>query len=157
MKHPDEIHVDYRTRYYSRAVKRIIPQALEVRATKYLPEQLMLVGKDLDKGKQTAIPYKAIQSLRPAARAAAIILALMGSAEAHAFYPPSCCGGQDCAPIPDGSVKYTSAGWLIIETGETIPFADAQISHDQHFHRCKITLYPEKTRKGCFFAPGAGT
>jgi hypothetical protein len=92
-------------------------------------------------------------------KSAVVLLLLCGTASAHSWYPMQCCGGQDCAPLPDGSVKFTKAGWLITTTGETIPFADTQQSQDEHFHRCRFDAnnMSSATRHGCFFAPGAGS
>src|SRR6266705_6497 len=52
-----------------------------------------------------------------------------------------CCNEQDCAPEPAGAVRETSAGYLIVATGETIPFARAiPRSADGRFWRCKYLV-----------------
>lgn len=62
----------------------------------------------------------------------------------------SCCGGNDCAPLPDGAVHpvrggYQVDGWGFVENGK------AQPGPDQHYHMCHsgTTLY-------CFLTPNPG-
>jgi hypothetical protein len=93
----------------------------------------------------------------------AVIALLATTAHSHDApsgwsYPTQCCGGIDCAPLPDGAVKWTPAGWLVLETGETRPEEEAGTSQDHHFHRCrKVASEPlSPTRKGCLFVPGSG-
>jgi hypothetical protein len=94
---------------------------------------------------------------------AAAISALASPALSHDApsgwsYPPRCCGGRDCQALPRNAVKWTPAGWLILETGETIPESEAEQSPDNEFHRCRTAVSDRgsKTRSGCFWAPGAG-
>lgn len=57
-------------------------------------------------------------------------------------YPGECCGKGDCFQLtnPQQDIKWTPDGWLITETNETIPFEQARVSGDDHWHRC---FYPE--------------
>lgn len=63
-----------------------------------------------------------------------------------------CCGENDCFVIPAVDMQAVKGGWLIITTGETIPYAEVQMSEDQDFWRCKRY---DGTRR-CFFAPPQG-
>lgn len=36
---------------------------------------------------------------------AIVAVSVLSPASAHDWYPPSCCGGKDCHPIPCGEVK----------------------------------------------------
>lgn len=91
-------------------------------------------------------------------------------AKAHSWYSTTkdpetglgCCGGEDCKPIPQTSVKLEQGGWRYLPTGELIPFYRVQQSHDFEFHRCEY-LYAFDGDKGqrheigdtrCFFVPG---
>ena len=58
-----------------------------------------------------------------------------------------CCGEGDCFEIQP--VRVTAAGYYLPQTGETVPFAEAQPSPDGKFWRCKR---PDGSRR-CFFAP----
>jgi hypothetical protein len=89
---------------------------------------------------------------------AAAIAALPSSSLPHDWYPAGCCGGIDCQSLPRDAVRWTKDGWLILETGETIPERDARQSPDSMFHRCRTTatISNSKTRHGCFWAPGGG-
>ena len=55
-------------------------------------------------------------------------------------YPRECCGKGDCFQLthPQEDVKWTPNGWLIAETNETIPFEQARVSGDSHWHRCYV-------------------
>jgi len=63
-----------------------------------------------------------------------------------------CCGTGDCFIVPATDMQSTPAGWRISSTGETIPFAEAQMSEDGQFWRCKKL---DQSRR-CFFAPPMG-
>jgi hypothetical protein len=105
-------------------------------------------------------------------RLAALIPALAivsGDATAHSWYAVtndpvtgfSCCGGTDCAPIPDSDVDETRGGYTDLPTGEFIPRLRVQRRRDWQFHRCIyqsdfLNLDQGSFRKGytrCFFAP----
>lgn len=75
------------------------------------------------------------------ALAFAALLACAAPAAAHDFYSAQCCRsaeehGGDCAPVPDGAVKFTASGWLYQPTGDVVPFAKALLSPDGRFHVC---------------------
>lgn len=91
-----------------------------------------------------------------------LVLAYKGTATAHDHWisrggytdavGTHCCGPNDCFVIPDTDMQSTPAGWQIISTGEVIPFAEAKMSEDAQFWRCK-KLGGERR---CFFAPNMG-
>ena len=96
-----------------------------------------------------------------------------GSASAHSWYTGThdpltgfeCCGGGDCAPVPNEAVRELAGGFLYLPTGEFIPMSRVQRSHDWQFHRCVykrdfLDLAKRKFSKGdtrCFFAPPGAT
>ena len=105
-------------------------------------------------------------------RLAPLILALVvvpSETVAHDWYAGTndpatgfdCCGGTDCAAIPDSDVKVTLDGYTYLPTDEFIPHLRVQHSHDWQFHRCIylsdfINLDQGSFRMGdtrCFFAP----
>ena len=48
----------------------------------------------------------------------------------------SCCGERDCAPLADGDVEITSAGYRIRSLSELVPFHEAAPSPDGRYWRC---------------------
>ncbi len=72
-------------------------------------------------------------------------------AQAHDWYDAACCSKQDCAPIPDGSVRFddSAKGYRVIYAFERrgkmhnvnalVPVALAKVSQDEHFHGCPVT------------------
>src|SRR3990172_12978841 len=58
-----------------------------------------------------------------------------------------CCGEGDCLEVEP--VRATENGYLVMVTGETVPYSEVQPSQDGKFWRCKR---PDGTRR-CFFAP----
>ena len=60
-----------------------------------------------------------------------------------------CCGEGDCFEISPSNIKPTTAGYLILTSGELVPYSEATPSEDQKFWRCKK---PSGERR-CFFAP----
>jgi hypothetical protein len=105
-------------------------------------------------------------------RLASLVLTLVisgGEATAHGWYTStndpvtgfSCCGGSECAPIPDADVKEMQGGYTYLPTGEFIPYHRVQHSRDWQYHRCSyrsnfINLDQGIFRAGdtrCFFAP----
>lgn len=85
-----------------------------------------------------------------------VILATTGALPAHAhdFYDQFCCTGWDCRPAPDGSVKWTPAGWSVSTTHEVVPFDDPRIRFtpkDQpQFHLCQV---PGVAKLRCLYVP----
>lgn len=64
-----------------------------------------------------------------------------------------CCNEHDGKPMPPGAVKATAAGYLIVSTGEVIPY-DWRALHpsiDNQFWSCATT------RTWCLFVPPAGS
>lgn len=61
-----------------------------------------------------------------------------------------CCGEEDCFMIAEEHVKVTPAGYLL-ESGELIPYSEAQKSEDGHYWRCQ--RYDRAMSRRCFFAP----
>jgi hypothetical protein len=82
-----------------------------------------------------------------------------GSAEAHSWYPQTCCSGQDCEAIPIDGIVETSDGYRVTYLSprfgaidEYIPRNTVRLSEDGSFHGCwrKDKSSP---RRICFFAP----
>lgn len=90
--------------------------------------------------------------------ACVVIFAYVARAGAHDWYPSNCCSGCDCRPIADDAVRVTAGGWLVVATGEVIPFGKARQSRDGRFHRCSPSYCRAdgEDRTICFFAPGMG-
>ena len=95
--------------------------------------------------------------------ALAVMLGTGVGAQAHEAptgwsYSTACCSGVDCGQLHT-NVKATSVGWLIIETGETVPYSDRRIkgSGDEFFHRCVKTVDGKDTGETrCLYVPGMG-
>lgn len=51
-------------------------------------------------------------------------------------YPGGCCAGVHCAPLPAEMVERTAEGYLIVPTGELIPYKVANSSPDGDYHYC---------------------
>lgn len=62
----------------------------------------------------------------------------------------TCCGGNDCAALPDGDVKAVRGGYSVAGWG-FVPNAEAQPGPDQHYHLCE---YPKGFRRCFMFPPG---
>ena len=85
--------------------------------------------------------------------------AFMTPAQAHSWFEPNCCGGNDCGPAPVGSVKWTPAGWNVStpRVQDTVPFDDNRIRYvppdePQQFYICE---YPAH-RLRCLYSPESG-
>jgi hypothetical protein len=59
-----------------------------------------------------------------------------------------CCNTMDCTIMPEEQIKVTPRGYLL-DNGELIPHANAAMSGDTHYWRCRR---PDKTTR-CFFFP----
>lgn len=84
---------------------------------------------------------------------------LSGPAEAHSWYPQSCCSDQDCEAIPIDGIVETNNGYRVTYLSprfgaidEYIPRNTVRLSEDGSFHGCwrKDKSSP---RRICFFAP----
>lgn len=101
-----------------------------------------------------------------AAALAAIVCAIAGAAHAHDHWinamrlhdPVSgawCCDERDCAAVPAGGVAERSGGYLVVETGELIPYARViWRSPDGAWWRCR-NLATGATR--CLIGPPPGS
>lgn len=76
---------------------------------------------------------------------------LITPAFAHSWYPPECCSGKDCWPIPTASVTKVPGGY-VLDNGEFIPESKAREGRDENYHICR---YPFPTVI-CFFKPFSG-
>lgn len=69
----------------------------------------------------------------------------------------SCCGPEDCRPVPAEDVRARPGGWLVTEpfggAAVSVPFDAALDSEDEHFWFCKNSDGSLR----CLFAPSAGT
>lgn len=86
----------------------------------------------------------------------------VGQASAHSWYEPSCCGGNDCAPMSADEYVYDDGHIVILETGERVPLDQTRPSQDGAPHRC-VYLYGERAGRTrthhqggfCVYVPGA--
>ena len=86
----------------------------------------------------------------------ALTLALVASA--HEWYPPNCCSGQDCRPVPCSDIETKPDGSAIYKP-EGTRFNQVQISQDAQCHVCSRTkrnIYNGHTESYgyCAFMPG---
>lgn len=63
------------------------------------------------------------------------------AAQAHDWYPPNCCSGTDCAPIPMDDVRITPDGFVIPGNPEVVPYSSPKIRQTppeggQKYHLC---------------------
>ena len=63
-----------------------------------------------------------------------------------------CCGANDCFIVSATSVKISSTGYVLLQTRETVPYAETIPSVDGNYWRCQR---PDGSRR-CFFAPPVG-
>ena len=70
-------------------------------------------------------------------------------------YPPMCCSGEDCKPIPESSIKAVPGGWLVKGTGEVISQALVLRSTDGRYHRCS-SEHRDDTPTICLILPPLG-
>jgi hypothetical protein len=60
-----------------------------------------------------------------------------------------CCNQHDCEPVSSEDVKENGVGFVLVSSGEVIPYSEAQVSGDHQYWRCRR---PNKTVR-CFFYP----
>lgn len=89
------------------------------------------------------------------ATVAAVVVSLIGCAQAHDWYPAECCEGLDCSPAKPGAVEFTPLGWKIVRSGELIRFSDPRlrVSPDRQFHRCLMNFWEPEGETRCLFVP----
>lgn len=92
------------------------------------------------------------------------------TADAHSWYPDSCCSDKDCIPIPVEAIKVTPEGYVIVKTGELLKWKDPRVrvtpeEHGLTYHWCRrledvpATVYSRAFKKDetiCLFVPGSG-
>lgn len=95
--------------------------------------------------------------------AAALIAA---PAAAHEWYPAACCSNRDCFAVPASEVRATAEGWLLVPTGQVIPYDKARVTPDEgggQFHVCTSggfwpgSVLGSGMAQMCFWAPGSGS
>ncbi len=67
-----------------------------------------------------------------------------------------CCNVDDCKPVTSDAVRSTPQGWMVVETGEVVPYREALRSEDRDFHLCRKGSWKEQRFLGpliCLFAP----
>lgn len=91
---------------------------------------------------------------------AACVLSIPAFPNAHEApmgwsYPLYCCSNRDCHQVRDADVKETSAGYVLVATGETVPYRDRRVkdSPDGMFHVCQQAGDFDKGRILCIFVP----
>jgi hypothetical protein len=63
-----------------------------------------------------------------------------------------CCGANDCFIVSATSIKVNAAGYVLLQTKETVPYEETIPSADGQYWRCQR---PDGSRR-CFFAPMMG-
>jgi hypothetical protein len=72
-------------------------------------------------------------------------------------YPFACCSGYDCREVADKAIGEQSEGYVIVTTGEMIPYSDSRIrnSPDGEFHWCSVAGANDG-HTICLFVPPRG-
>jgi hypothetical protein len=73
-------------------------------------------------------------------------------------YGLECCSLIDCSQAAPEDVRETKAGYVIVRTGELIPYGDSRIkfSKDEFFHRCTPQGNLDAKRSICLYIPDRG-
>lgn len=94
---------------------------------------------------------------------AALFYVLTSEADAHEApsginYPAICCSNRDCKAAPAGSVRETSDGYVIVSTGEVVPYSDRRVKDalDTDMHLCQQAGNFDTGRVLCLFPPLMG-
>lgn len=66
----------------------------------------------------------------------AILILTLKFANAHSWYAPECCNGEDCRPVPAEEVIETETGWKHLPSGKEFRKDQVKPSQDRHFHIC---------------------
>jgi hypothetical protein len=95
----------------------------------------------------------------------ALVACYSGAAQAHEAmptaaqpngwrYPFSCCSGYDCRAVPEAAISERPEGYVIVGTGEVLPYRDARLkdSPDGEFHWCSVAGANDG-RTICLFVP----
>lgn len=83
------------------------------------------------------------------------------SSPAH-DYPVSCCGANDCNPVPENAIRETSEGYVIGSTGEVIPHGDPRVLTTPHewdvqgWHWCRHIRNGVDGKTICLYRPDRG-
>lgn len=91
-----------------------------------------------------------------------IVVGAIGWACAHEAplgwtYPLACCSGIDCRDVPKAAVLESPSGYVIVTSGETVPYRDPRVrpSPDGRYHWCSVGGSDEG-RTLCLFVPDKG-
>lgn len=73
-------------------------------------------------------------------------------------YPLLCCSNRDCRQAGDGEVRETAEGYLLVTTGEVVPYLNHRVkpSPDGLFHVCQQAGNFDSGRVLCLFVPPRG-
>ena len=81
------------------------------------------------------------------------------AAQAHSWYPLSCCSENDCEPIPAGGIEETAGGFRVHYRSARFGMIDSfissdlvKLSQDSNFHGC-WQASARQPKVICFFAP----
>lgn len=85
--------------------------------------------------------------------AAIFMLIAIASAIGHSWYPPECCGGNDCSEIDEARVRVVQGGYMV-DGKSYVAHKDVRPSPDGKYHAC---FWPYPDRLHCFFAPMLGS
>jgi hypothetical protein len=92
---------------------------------------------------------------------ACLLLLASSVAWAHDFYTgakngigESCCGMNDCFPIPNEEVRLTPRGYAVLFNGAFVDVPRSHVLHspDGRFHKC---VWGGEVK--CFYAPPMGS
>jgi hypothetical protein len=64
-----------------------------------------------------------------------------------------CCNMHDCEVVAEDEVRENGKGFVLVASGEVVPYSEAQISGDHQYWRCKR---PSGLTR-CFFYPPPGS
>lgn len=91
------------------------------------------------------------------------VLAAAKVALGHDWYPPACCSGIDCQPVPVEDVTLVDGRYVVAWGGQSIAFDEARPSPDGQYHICTTrgdpggSLIDNRRVDGvvgpCFWAP----
>jgi hypothetical protein len=99
--------------------------------------------------------------------AGAVACLATGPATGHDWYTgfanprtgEACCNIDDCKRVPPETVRSVKEGWLLVPTGEVVPYREALRSRDRDFHVCRRGAWRAQSQPGpvvCLFAPPFG-
>ncbi len=138
------------------------------------------IADDLDPGAASYMGVLIVAGVALALIVLSIVMAIVLSmpVAAHDWYTGlknelgySCCGGQDCGPLPDSAVRETPAGYQVDYEGALPLGTDRMVKlhqlvsrvrarpspmDDGHYHACAVGTLQFGFDARCFFYPNRG-